>query len=150
MIKPPLSGDKMASKNKLCYLIADNFLVYYKAHTFHLNVTGPNFDQYHGLFGEVYDKLWDWHDTLSEQLRQSGEMYTLTLKGVLDESAVSDDAVGKSVAHMFDSVCNDLGKLLESAEDIYKTADPALETVIGDYCADLKKLKWKIDATLRK
>lgn len=140
----------MATKNKLCYLIADNFLVYYKAHTFHLNVTGPNFAQYHGLFGEVYNKLWDWHDTLSEQLRQAGEMYPLALKGVVDESAVSDDAVGKSVAHMFDSVCNDLGKLLESAEGIYNTADPALETVIGDYCADIKKLKWKIDATLRK
>ena len=49
----------MASKNKLCYLVADNFLVYYKAHTFHLNVTGPNFAQYHELFGEIYDKLWD-------------------------------------------------------------------------------------------
>jgi len=140
----------MASKNKLCYLIADNFLVYYKAHTFHLNVTGPNFAQYHSLFGEVYDKLWDWHDTLSEQFRQSGEMYPLTLKGVLDESAVYDDAVGKSVAHMFDSLRGDLSKLLDSAEAIYETADPALETVIGDYCADLKKLHWKIDATLRK
>lgn len=140
----------MASKNKLCYLIADNFLAYYKAHTFHLNVTGPNFDQYHGLFGEVYDKLWDWHDTLSEQLRQAGEKYTLNLKDVCNESAVNDDAVGQSVANMFATLCSDLDALLASAEKIYAGADPALETVIGDYCADLKKLKWKIDATISK
>ena len=140
----------MASKNKLCYLIADNFLTYYKVHTFHLNVTGPNFAQYHDLFGEVYGKLWEWHDTLSEQLRQSGAKYELTLKGLLNESVISDDAVGKTVTGMFDSICNDLSKLLDSAEKIYSTASPALETVIGDYCADIMKLKWKIDATISK
>jgi len=140
----------MASKNKLCYLIADNFTAYYKAHTYHLNVVGPDFEQLHSLFGEVYDKLWDWHDTLAEQLRQAGEKYTLNLKDICAESAISDDAVGKNVTGMLDSVCNDLGKLLASAEKIYNVADPALETVIGDYCADVKKLKWKIDATIGK
>jgi DNA-binding ferritin-like protein len=140
----------MATKNKLCYLIADNFVAYYKAHTFHLNVAGPNFAQYHELFGEVYDKLWDWHDGLAEQLRQSGEPYTLNLKDLLNESAIHDDAVGKGVPGMFTAIRVDLYDLLVSAEKIYATADPALETVIGDYCADIKKLKWKIDATISK
>jgi len=136
--------------NNLKSLIADNFLVYYKAHTFHLNVTGPGFQQYHELFGEVYDKLWDWHDTLAEQLRQGGDKYELNLKDVLNGSAISDDAVGKSVANMFSALCSDLDSLLSLAERIYESSDPALGTVIGDYCADVKKLKWKIDATTSK
>jgi len=140
----------MKPKNKLNNLIADNFLVYYKSHTYHLNVTGPGFQQYHDLFGEVYDKLWDWHDTLAEQVRQAGDKYGFNLKDICSESAVPDDAVGKSVANMFSSLCNDLDKLLSLAEDIYASADPALETVIGDYCTDVKKLKWKIDATIGK
>jgi DNA-binding ferritin-like protein len=140
----------MASKNKFCYLIADNFMAYYKAHTHHLNVTGPNFDQYHSLFGEVYGKLWEWHDTLSEQLRQAGEKYPLSLKGICDESAIPDVSPSKSVSGMLDDISHDLGALLTHAENVYATADPALETVIGDYCADVKKLKWKIDATIGK
>lgn len=136
--------------NNLKSLIADNFLAYYKAHTFHLNVTGPNFAQYHELFGEVYDKLWDWHDILSEQLRQGGEKYSFNLKDICKHAALPDDAVGKNVTGAFDAVCADLDALLSCAEKIYATADPALETVVGDYCADVKKLKWKIDATIGK
>lgn len=152
MMNPPLSSGKTMKpkNNNLKSLIADNFLTYYKAHTYHLNVTGPGFQQYHELFGEVYDKLWDWHDTLAEQIRQGGDKYELNLKDILNGSAISDDAVGKSVANMFSSLCSDLVSLLALGEQIYTTADPALETVIGDYCADIKKLKWKIDATISK
>lgn len=149
----PLSGSSkgsMKTDSNLIRLVADNFMAYYKSHVFHANVVGPNFEQYHSLFGEVYDKLWDWHDTLIEQIRQSGNMYTLNLKDVCRESAIHDDAVGKSVADMFRSLCSDLDDLLALGEKVYSTADPALETVIGDYCADVKKLKWKIDATLSK
>lgn len=150
MATSPLGNPTKSTSRGLRHLIADNFLTYYKSHTFHLNVTGPSFVQYHELMGEVYDKLWDWHDTLSEQLRQGGEKYPFNLKDLLNESAIRDDAAGQGVSSMFASVCRDLDVLLECAEGVYASADPALETVIGDYCADVKKLKWKIDATIEK
>ena len=126
-------------------------MAYYNAHTFHLNVVGPNFAEYHALFGEVYDKLWDWHDTLSEQLRQSGEKYPFTLQALCSTTDIKDDAAKKNDSRqMLESMCTVLDDLLEDGEEIYSTADPALETVIGDYCADIKKLSWKIDATLGK
>jgi len=140
----------MVSKNKLCYLIADNFVAYYKAHTFHLNVSGPNFQQYHSLFGEIYEELWKWHDTLSELLRQQGDKYTLNLKDILSESTIDDDAVGKSVTATFDALSADLLSLLACAERVYSTGDPATETVIGEYCVAVSKLKWKINATIGK
>jgi starvation-inducible DNA-binding protein len=138
------------AKSKLCYLIADNFLTYYKAQVYHLNVTGPDFTQLHSLFGDVYDKLWEWHDTLSEQLRQAGEPYTLNLKDIYDECCLKDDAVGKNGPEALRSLSSDLGVILSIAAKVYGSSDPALETVIGDYCADVKKLKWKIDATIGK
>jgi len=152
----PLSGDKKptassTTTSKLKALIADNFLAYYKAHTFHLNVTGPDFAQYHGLFEEVYDKLWEWHDTLSEQLRQGGDMYPFTLAAVAKMADLKDDAAGVTdCTKMIAATCSDLEELLAEGEGVYATADPALETVIGDYCADVKKLCWKLSATLGK
>jgi len=141
----------MKTHNKLDQLTADNFLTFYKAHVYHVNVTGANFVQYHELLGEVYEKLYDWHDTLVEQIRQSGKRYELDLTDVCQESAVKDDATtNKSVADQLKALCEDLDGLLSTGEKVYGTADPALETVIGEYCADVKKLKWKIDATLGK
>jgi len=148
---PPLSAGKTMKSSKLTNLIADNFLAYYNAHTFHLNVTGPNFPQYHSLFEEVYDKLWDWHDTLSEQLRQGGEKYPFHLADITKTSVLTDDASGISrTDEMLYILKKDLSALLTCASALYETADPALETVLGDYCADVKKLIWKIDATAGK
>ena len=151
---PPLMEKKKSSdstSSNLRSLICDNFVTYHKSHTFHLNVRGPNFSQYHALLQEVYDKLWEWHDTLAEQLRQGGELYTFSLGDLSKRSAIKDDAhtfqTFSEPKLMFKSLESDLEQLLAVAEKIYLTADPALETVIGDYCADVKKLEWKICAT---
>lgn len=138
------------SNARLTNLIADNFLVYFKAHTYHLNVIGPNFDQYHGLFKEAYDLLWEWHDGLSEQLRMGGDMFKLTLMDICKTADIKDNAPGASVQAMFQSLSTDLDALLIEAEALYASSPPALETVIGDYCAAITKMKWKISATLGK
>jgi DNA-binding ferritin-like protein len=138
------------TKNKLCYLIADNYIAAYKAQVYHFNVTGSNFPQYHALFGKVYEKLSAWHDTFVELLRQDGEKYSFNLKDLINESAIPDDAFDKNVPGMLGSVCSDLNVLLGSAEKLYATADPALETELGTYCTVIKKLAWKIDATIGK
>ena len=38
-------------------LLANMFLMYFKAHSYHWNVEGPNFAQYHAFFGDLYTTL---------------------------------------------------------------------------------------------
>lgn len=151
MINPPLSGKRlpMAGKNPLGKLYRDNFALYYQAHLYHLNVIGPDFGQLHDLFGEIYDTLWKWHDTFGELIRQDGDFVKTSLKEIADESTIPTP-LDPSIPGKLSALCDGLDILLDLAYDAYKTGDPAIETAVGDYCVEVKKLKWKVDATKAK
>ena len=36
-------------------VLADSFLFYFKAHSFHWNVVGNDFPEYHEFFGKIYE-----------------------------------------------------------------------------------------------
>jgi len=54
---------------KLKILHASNFSFYLKLHFFHWNVEGPNFPQYHELFGDLYSDVHGSVDNYAEHLR---------------------------------------------------------------------------------
>lgn len=136
-----------AVTNKLKSLIAHNFVTYFKAHSYHLNITGPDFNEYHAFLEEIYTKLWEWHDGLSEQLRQAGEKFPFDLKQIAQDVELNVKQASETKA-MFTDLLHCLDYLIASAAEIYRAALPAMETVIGDYSVDLTKLHWKIKATL--
>ena len=43
--------------NALKIVLADTFTMYFKTHSFHWNVIGPNFNDYHAFFGTLYTEL---------------------------------------------------------------------------------------------
>ena len=137
----------MSCQNKLVTLIANNFVVYFKSHVYHLNITGPNFPQYHALLQEVYDYLWENHDTLNEQLRQMGVMCPASLKDYADETDFSLINKAKSDKEMLKDLCEHLETLNEVAQILYDEAGSeghgALETYIGDHMTGVSKLNGK-------
>jgi starvation-inducible DNA-binding protein len=46
--------------------LADTFAFYLKAHNFHWNVEGPNFNDYHAFFGVLYNDAWGAVDLIAE------------------------------------------------------------------------------------
>jgi len=67
---------------KLKNLFADNFTVYTKAHGYHFNVVGPDFFEYHKLFQQVYDYLYEQHDVLGELMRQNKIIVPADLRSI--------------------------------------------------------------------
>ena len=51
---------------------ASTFSFYLKAHNFHWNVVGNDFEQYHGLFGKIYEEVYGTIDTFAENIRKMG------------------------------------------------------------------------------
>ncbi len=142
----------MSCQTKLSNLIADNFLAYFNAHVYHFNVVGPDFVQYHKLFSQVYEYLFDNHDSLSEQLRQMKVKVPGDLKDYLSDSVVCPCAKETTVKSMLTNTSKDLGVILTSSQKLYEEAGTeghgALETFIGDYMTGISKLKWKVDSCL--
>lgn len=142
----------MSCQNKLRTLIADNFIVYFKSHAYHLNVVGPDFHQYHSLLNDIYDSLFEWHDTLNEQLRQMDVMCDTSLKDYSHLTSFSLDNKAKTGKDMFVDLTKAFESIIEFSQNLYDEAGReghgALETCIGDYMMDINKLHWKVKSCL--
>jgi len=142
----------MSCQTKLCNLIADNFISYFKTHVYHFNITGAEFPQYHALFSEVYEYLFDHHDSLSEQLRQMDVKVPGSLEMYLKDTLISPNAKEQRASDMLSATCKLLEVLHETAQKLYEEAGTeghgALETYIGDYMMGVSKLKWKVKSCL--
>jgi starvation-inducible DNA-binding protein len=142
---------QMSCQTKLLTLHSDNFVAAFKAHTYHFNITGPNFPQYHLLFKEVYETLDDQYDILGEQLRILGEKTPTSIREILDESNFKDNH-NQTVSAMLPTLADTLEQLILCADILYAEAGSegksALETVIGDYSSAVSLLLYKVKSTL--
>jgi len=56
----------------LSRLLADNYTLYLKTHSFHWNVKGPLFQTLHAMFMAQYNELWLALDLIAERIRALG------------------------------------------------------------------------------
>ena len=61
--------DREAVAKHLSKLLADTYSLYLKTHSFHWNVTGPQFNSLHLMFETQYNELWQAADEVAERIR---------------------------------------------------------------------------------
>src|SRR5918992_429949 len=64
--------DRQGIAEGLARLLADTSTLYFKAHGYHWNVTGPLFPALHALFEEQYRDLHGSTDVIAERIRALG------------------------------------------------------------------------------
>lgn len=69
--------------------LADTWSFYFKAHSFHWNITGSNFPQFHELFGKLYEDLHGAVDDLAEKLRIMDAMAPASLDEIRKGSKIT-------------------------------------------------------------
>ena len=122
--------------------------------SYHWNVEGLDFSQYHSFFGEVYVEYFDQVDRLAEYIRiiSKAEEYVNASVDVvkLNKTVKSNVVVGSKPKQMIAEiiVLNDV--LTENIDSLFKLATEANEQGLADYCAgyldSLAKLRWKLVA----
>ena len=83
------SSAKSALVSQMNRILSDGYFFYFKAHTFHWNVTGPNFPQYHEFFGTVYEQVFDNLDPIAEQIRALGVMAPVSIPQMASMTTIS-------------------------------------------------------------
>lgn len=74
-IKTGLPADaRQTTAEALKTVLADSYATYAKAHVFHWNVRGPNFQSLHTLFMTQYNELWLALDLIAERIRALGSL----------------------------------------------------------------------------
>lgn len=79
---------------KLYKLLSDTqaslFVLFQKTWIYHWNVVGPNFKEFHELFGSNYEKLYDQVDRITEHMRFLNMKPVPTLSRITEVSHVSE------------------------------------------------------------
>jgi len=106
----------------LARVLADSFLLYAKTHSYHWNVTGPQFSSLHALFEEQYNEVWTAVDEIAERIRILGypapaSYGAMAALATVEESETLPDAKGM------------LTDLVAANEAVMKTIRKVLPTV---------------------
>jgi starvation-inducible DNA-binding protein len=83
--------DRKVITDGLGRVLGDTFTLYTKTHSFHWNVTGPNFYSLHNLFKELYEDLIEGGDTIAERIRALGYWAPSSFSELASLSAVKEE-----------------------------------------------------------
>lgn len=134
--------------------MANTFVMYFKAQSFHWNVEGIHFSQYHSFFGHIYDDLYGAVDPLAENIRKLGEYAPRNLSEMFRNSTlVESNITGDGVKEMLNTLLNDNTEVINSLNKTFALANTANEQGLANYIAERidahKKHEWQIRSSLK-
>ena len=134
-------------------VLADTFVMYFKAHTYHWNVEGADFKQYHDFFGGIYEELFAAVDEIAEHIRQLDGYTPTSLMELKSYSMVSEDEESISAMSMVNRLLDTNNLILASLMMAYKDAEAATELGLANFLQDRiaahQKHGWMLKATTK-
>ncbi len=132
-------------------LLSSEFCFYFQAHTFHWNVEGINFTEYHDLFSKIYSQVFDFVDVIAEQIRALDEFPVSNLNLVLDLSPVKPNNTESNPRDMVKSLLLNNGLIIQSATLAYDLAEKQNKLGLSNFLQDLidkhNKIGWMLRAS---
>ena len=132
--------------------LGSTFATYLKAHNYHWNVEGMNFNDLHAFFSDIYTELFESVDSTAEQIRQLGAYAPGALSRFSQLSLIKDELNIPDSRGMVESLMTDNAKLMEIASEACEMADEldllGLENYLSERVMAHSKLNWKLKSTL--
>lgn len=124
---------------KLRRLLGSWTVFYQKAHTFHWDLVGNNFNELHKYFEELYRQSVEQADSIAERIRQIGEKTALSLTSAVGDSVVEDNNGAEDARSMVAGLITGLAQLTVLQSEIYNEADEQGDYVTADLMTQLSK-----------
>jgi len=134
-------------------VLANSFAFYLKAHNYHWNVEGPDFKEYHDLFGGIYEEVYGSVDTAAEFIRTLGSYAPGSFSRFSQLSNIEDETKIPTARVMIERLLSDNEIVLASIKETYDAAEAAGEHGLSNFLAERqaahKKHAWMLNATLK-
>ena len=117
-------------------VISDSYIVYFKAHSYHWNVEGPDFVQYHDFLGEFYQDVFGSIDAIAELIRTMDQYAPTSIKKILDMSTITEADGIPDALTMIANVKRDNDLLLVTLVQAYDEAEKESEFGISNFLQD--------------
>jgi starvation-inducible DNA-binding protein len=137
----------------LMNVFSDSFVFYFKAHSFHWNVVGKDFPQYHEFFGKIYENVFGNMDKIAEEIRALNAPAPMNLASLIANSKIMENKDSLTAMEMVAALEADNTKILAGLLACAKMAEAANEIGLNDFLTQLyddhKKLAWMLSSTLK-
>jgi DNA-binding ferritin-like protein len=131
---------------------SNNFVSYYRAHVAHVNITGPEFPEYHKLLQKVYEYFQGNIDTLAEKLRTVRGMMPNNIQTVLELAMLEDKATAGTADELLSTILDSIAVMIDQYHELYIAAEEVNYIDISNFAQDeigiLAKFRWMLEATL--
>lgn len=141
--------------NKLRLLQSNAFIYYTKAHGYHWDVEGILFEQFHSMFGDLYEDVWGSIDEYAEWLRRLGAKASFDVMSALATSNIKYD-LGPDSSNpvaMLQSLLNSNDIMINDLKSAFPVATSANEEGAANYIAERidahQKWGWKLSVSLK-
>ena len=123
--------------NQLRTILGTNFALYFKMHSYHWNIEGADFVQYHTYLGDLYTQLWNNTDTISEKIRMLGAYSPVSLARMLELADIEESESIPSAIAMFNNLKTDNDRMIIHIRAGIVAADEIGESAISNFLQDL-------------
>lgn len=166
-IQAQLSGDKLiddedesqteeAQKQVLVMalntLLADTYTVYHEAHGFHWNVKGPDFSQYHELFGSMYEDLIGSVDGIAENILRLGYDSPFKMNDLMRLRTIPESSPDDTPQSMATALLASMQALNDGFVDAFEIANSVEQQGCANFIAEridmTAKWMWQLRASL--
>jgi len=126
----------MALADTLNKTLADSYLLYFKAHSFHWNVEGSDFAQYHDFIGNFYTEVYSSIDFIAELLRTLDVFAPTSLSKLISLSSLKETENIPQAKEMLAQLRSDNDLYLAQLVTAYNEAEQVSEFGISNYLQD--------------
>jgi starvation-inducible DNA-binding protein len=134
-------------------VLANEFAFYLKAQHFHWNVEGPDFKQYHELFGMIYEEVQGSIDPIAEEIRALDAYAPSSLARFADLADIEDEIKIPAANDMLKKLLEANEIVLTAIETCYELAEENHQHGLSNLLAERqdahKKHGWMLRATLK-
>ncbi len=128
-------------------LVADAFALYVKTKNFHWHLAGSHFRDYHLLFDEHTDQIFDSIDTLAERVRRVGGATIRSISHISQLQTIQDDndefvPAGEMVRRLMEDNAH-LAQMQRAAHEVCeKNRDVATASELETIIDETERRKW--------
>ena len=118
-------------------ILGTNFALYFKAHSYHWNVEGPDFPEYHGFLGDFYNAVYEQTDDIAEHLRRLDTYAPVSLSRMMELSDIEEDVNIPAPIGMFSNLRRDNDRYIIHLSAGIAAADAAGEPAVSNFLQDI-------------
>ena len=114
-------------------VLAETYVLYMKTHSYHWNVTGPQFNTLHQMFEEQYNEMWAALDVLAERVRALGQFAPASGKAFQELAQIeSAEATPPKAADMIINLLEGHELIIRRIRQAMSVADEANDAATED------------------